>query len=239
MANRLKALGYDELQIEIEKYRIMDAANVDDIKKAEQKERILLKQVELVNEYANIISSKLTTAFTDIMSGQKGFGSIGTAINEGLVEGYRKSVSESLTNLVMSTGLGDIFGGAMASIKGVFGGLSGKIEGAFDVGGKTTYNWIVRGFNDARGGTSSFGGTSKTGVASFAGGAGGAVAGFLGSGWFSQPITNQGTAQAIGQNGQPFMMNGQMVYPGEYQQCRTGNGYCVGLCRLYPGGRRL
>jgi len=216
-ANQLKALGYDSLQIEVEKYRIMQEAGADELKLAEQ-------QVALVNEYADIMKNKLSSAFTEIMAGNKGFSSIGTAINESLVEGYRKSVSEGLTNVLMSTGLGELFGGSMASIKGVFGGISGKIEGAFDVGGKTTYNWIVRGFRDSQN-------TGKTGIstggsyATFGGGAAAGIAGaVLGAGWFAQPVFggNQNFAAGGGYNSGGVNARGQKMSYGNQSGITRG-----------------
>jgi hypothetical protein len=237
-ANQLKALGYDSLQIEIEKYRIMKDAGADELKLAEQSRKILEQQVALVNEYADIMKNKLASAFTDIMAGNKGFSSIGTAINESLVEGYRKSVSEGLTNVLMSTGLGELFGGSMASIKGVFGGIAGKIEGAFDVGGKTTYNWIVRGFRDSQNTSGGKTGISTGGsYATFGGGAAAGIAGaVLGTGWFSQPAFggqnfavgggyNSGGVNARGQRmsygNQSGITRGQLAYGG-VQAALTG-----------------
>ena len=106
--------------------------------------------------------------------------------------------------MVMATGLGDLFGSSMASVKGVFGGLSGKIEGAFDVGGKQTYNWIVRGFSDGMNSRATGGaGGGSAGIATFAGGAGGGIAaGLLSNGWFSQPaLTGSQQMQYSGNNG--------------------------------------
>jgi len=174
-AERLKALGYDTLQIEIEKWRIIERTSHDELKTKEQGLKVLEAQVALVNEYAAIVQKNLEGSITKVMQGQAGAKSILTSMQTSAVQGYQKTVSEGLTNMILSTGIGEMFGMSMASLKGMFGGVSGQIESAFDSGGKQTYSWIVRGFNDATKGT-----VNPAIMAQ-----GGGVGGFMGSAGFS------------------------------------------------------
>jgi hypothetical protein len=188
LADRLKAYGLDELQLAQARLLVMtDQKNIEN-----QKLEILKQQVAVVNEYAGILQKNLTSTFNDILSGTKGFSDIGKTINDSLVEGYRKSTSEGLSQLVMSTGFGELFGATFANNKQAYGVLGGTIRDAFTAGGQISYNWIIRGFSDAASGKAT--GTATAAMSSMGGAGGGWMGAVMQSGalggvgnWLNQP----------------------------------------------------
>lgn len=151
----------------LEKAGLATPTIYEGLKKVEEYQKKVLEDAQ---KYADILSGTISESLQQIMGGE-GWGVLSANINKTLVDNYRKEVAGGISRMVMSTGIGDIFGGSLGTIKGAFGGISEKIEVAMDRGGQMTYNWIIRGFNDARSGTVS---VSSAGVAGWSGTAGGA-----------------------------------------------------------------
>jgi len=227
--DKMKALGYDELAIETRRLDLMvkmaEAGDTfyNSTKLAAQETKVLAAEIKLANEYAMEMGKNLTQSLIDLQSGKGNIGGVFSSIRTSMVEGYRKTASEGITNLVLSSGIGQLFGSAMVDIKRAFGGTAGIIESAFEKGGMSVYSWIVRAFLDAKSNRINLGAMSATssgmgglwsaaGVASMSG-APGVLGGAMN--WLGQPLV-QTIGQPTGISG-PLMNNGQFY-------SKTGGG---------------
>jgi TP901 family phage tail tape measure protein len=96
----------------------------------ELEEKILAARME----YSNAVKDSLSTSISEVMSGTSNAGSIMSGIQDTMIEQYRKTASEGISNLVMGgTGIGDIFGGAMSKLKEAFGIVQQKVEQKLDI----------------------------------------------------------------------------------------------------------
>jgi len=188
MLERGKILGQDQLDIERRRLDlIIQSTDITEKDKTvhEQKLKIIQLENEEVIKYSQNIQTSLSSSLKDIMSGKGG--NIFTAFNTAIVDNYRNTMSEGVSSIIMSTGIGEMFGGAMSKLKGQLGGVRGMIEAAHE----TVYGQIVRGHRDGLSGTKAIlPGVSGTASSSTIAGAlsttGGFWAGYTGAGY--QPV---------------------------------------------------
>lgn len=149
---RLKNYGYNQIEIEKAKLEIM-LQRKNELKDEEEITKQILKIQEAINksydDYVTSFSGSLKEAFTNKLSGGS-WTSFGNTISKTLTSSYINEVATGLTNSLMKTGVGNVFAGSLTSLKNSWEGITGKIKTAFDEGGMTTYNWIIRGFSEAQ-----------------------------------------------------------------------------------------
>jgi TP901 family phage tail tape measure protein len=177
-ANTLKDMGVGVSQIE------------EGFKKVEEHQKQLLKDALV---YKDTIRSSLTEGISNVMSGTGNVRDIFSGLQNTMIEGYRKTVSEGFSSILMGSGIGDIFGGAMTKLKEAFGLVQQKVEDKLDLS-----NQYLSGIlNNTGGGTP----TTTTGTSTAGSGVTGSFGGLLGlgaskaAGWMTGSRFNTATGK--------------------------------------------
>lgn len=209
---RLKALGYSNLEIEKAKLAILDQAAGKQKEAAEQEKKVIQMMIEEVNQLAEVFQNAFARGIEGLIKNESSFKGFITSLGDTMRDTMTKQVSEGLASSFMKvTGFGEIFGIAGVQMKELFGGLGGKIEASHIKGIRSgalmIYQAHIKGMEDGAkiikgvavtggGGTSSIEGIFSE-SASMAGapvGFGGAFGNFGGSGlanWMRTPMGGQ------------------------------------------------
>lgn len=87
-----------------------------------------------VMEYSDKLEESVTGSISNIMAGTGNVADVFSGLNDSMIESYRKTASEGISDIFMkSTGIGDVFGNAMDTLKQAFGIVSQKIEDKIDI----------------------------------------------------------------------------------------------------------
>ena len=196
--DRMKIYGWNDIQIQTAKLEILkkqgkEAEGLLELQKMQNQEAIA---------YAETIKSSLSGSFENMLSGKGSVKDVFKNLGNTAMDSTRKNLADGMSNMVMATGLGDMFGGAMSSLKNSMASMTERITIAHDDGGKKVYDWITKGFSE---GTSSSRSSGSAGVAGYSGqggSVGGAIAGRGGwvsqSNWGNQPFLGGGAMQSNG-----------------------------------------
>jgi hypothetical protein len=93
-----------------------------------------VQRLKDVMEYSDKLEESVTGSISNIMSGTGNVADVFSGLNDSMIESYRKTASEGISDIFMkSTGIGDVFGNAMDTLKQAFGIVSQKIEDKIDV----------------------------------------------------------------------------------------------------------
>ena len=115
------------------------------LKILELQSAIIVEQYAQVEKIASSLASTFQGGLEDFFKGTSNFESIFTNLGKAMSDSFISQVSAGLTESLFNfTGMGDIFGISMTQVKGMLGGLGGKIEAAHS----TVYDFIVRGHKD-------------------------------------------------------------------------------------------
>jgi len=165
------------------------------------------KLKEEAREFSDVLRDSLTDSFKGMLSGESDIGDLFENLTNARIEAYRDMVSEGFSDLMMATGFGDNFAGAMQNARTGLGLIANRIEKSFNRGGQITYDYIVRAFSDSTGAVSAGGSTTATW-----GGSGGMFGGI---------------GAALRPFGQYQMVNGQLMVPHttDYGNGLTGTTY--------------
>jgi len=115
LLNRLKTLGYTELEIEMLRYKYYkDVLKLSEEDEELQKQK--LKVIQAINKElirgAEEVRNAFQDAFKAVLGGQKSLGEFMSIINKNIKKAFVESMAEGLTNMIMRvTGIGEMFGG--------------------------------------------------------------------------------------------------------------------------------
>lgn len=145
LMERLKTLGFNELEIERERLKLL--TDEDEI----YKKRIDI--LKLINREVIEASERLRSSFedglSDLLAGESSFEEFGKRIGDTFRKGFIDALSGSITDQIFkATGIGEIFGSTIFNIRHMGDGIGGPIKSGFDYGGDIAYKSIVRGFKD-------------------------------------------------------------------------------------------
>lgn len=231
LADRLAGQGANELDIELEKLRIMKEQGIagDDLLKQQR------KLIEVINkEYLSVVENirgSIQGGISDLLLNEGSVGDIGRRLGDTLKQSFVEAVSGAFTDQILqSTGIADIFGDAFTQVR--FGNsVKGGIVSGFDTGADIAEAAIVRAFN--RGSNVLSGETSNfvapatgSGLGGIFGGAG--APNVFGSGIFNRPVFNRRPTGVQG----PLLANGGFTAGGNNLTLGQGIGLVGGSVLL-------
>ena len=148
LLDRLKTLGLNDLEIELQKLDIINQQGTADEKRA-QKLRVLQQINKEIVASSEQLRNSLEGGLSDLLGGKTNIKDLGKKLGDTFRQGFIDAISGSLTDqLFKTTGIGEIFGGSVFNFRHMADGIGGPIKSGFEVGGKTAYNEIVKGFSD-------------------------------------------------------------------------------------------
>lgn len=157
MLERLNAYGYTEIEIQKKNLRLMIQSGVyaaDGNEIFQQRLKILSLCTAEVNKLSDTLKGSVEESLTSMLKGDTGVKDFAASISKTYTDTFYSQVAGGLTNrLFKTTGIGEMFGSNMSSIKNILsgserkeGGLIGGIKGSFDYGADLTCNSIIKGF---------------------------------------------------------------------------------------------
>ena len=175
LTERLAALGFNSLEIEIKKLELLTDQEAIDKQRLE-----IVKQINKeVLAASEALRSSFQEGLSDLLSGDSSIEDFGKRIGDTIRKGFIDAFAGNVTDQIFkSTGIGEIFGKGIFNIRHAGDGIGGPIKGAFDYGGDIAYDSIVRGFQDGTSGRGPLGPFAPQ-LPSRSGGGFGGLAGFL------------------------------------------------------------